>query len=134
MSDTSPQPTLEQYFEMRNHAVIQLKDFEKKIDSLISSQPDYIKQAIKEHVNGKIDKLTNTLNEYIRLDTERNQRKDEENAKRDEADKLWKKEFEPYIRGLANLALGGKIIVVFALGVTAVLGALYAVKEFFVRL
>jgi len=126
-------PTWEEFYEMRIHAVAQLNDLEKKLDALATSQPEIIKVAIKEHVNGKIDKLTLAVNDYIRLDTERNQRKDGEYAERDEEDKKWKEEFGPYVKGLANLTLGGKILVVIALGISAIIGAVFAVKQLFIK-
>lgn len=136
-------PTIEQFYLLRKQSFQQINNFEKKLDEITTNQPEIIKLAVKEHVNGKIDnlsviaknneeminELTKTVTDYIQTDMERNKLKDEQY----ELDKKWKEEFGPYVKGVANLTIGGKIIVVIALGISAIIGAVFAVKQLFIK-
>ncbi len=69
-------------------------------------------QASVENVKSNRD-LSNKLDNYITDDT------------------AWKKEQEPYLKALANITGAGKIMVIFAVGISAVIGAWVAVKHLF---
>jgi len=70
-------------------------------------------KAIQQHVNGKIDKIDKKIDDYIKSDNE------------------WKAEADPYLKGLANLTGGAKIIVWVAIGVSALIGAVLAIRKLF---
>lgn len=72
-----------------------------------------IKESIDKTVNGKINALTLKVDNYIAKDDER-----------------WVR-YEPYMEGVAHVTGGAKIIVWLALGVSAILGAILAVKQYF---
>lgn len=70
-----------------------------------------ISDSIDRSVNGKINKLTQKFDDYVVDDT------------------LWKKEYEPYLKGLANLSISAKFLVFFSMGISAILGVVIAVKN-----
>ena len=74
---------------------------------------DHIGEVITLKVNGKIDKIDAKLTEYIKDDI------------------AWKLEYEPYIKGLANVSGAMKIGVAIALGISAVIGAFISLKNLF---
>ena len=86
-----------------------------------------IELTIVKVVNGKIDKVHCILEKQ-------NETMDSFHNKVElhiEADNVWKKEYTPYIKGLANATGGIKILVWIAVGVSAIIGAIIGVKEFF---
>lgn len=78
-------------------------------------QIEQIKKAVGEsiqvHVNGKIDKMNTKLDDYIITDN------------------AWKKEADPYIKGLANVSGAAKLVVWLAISVSSVVGAILAIKN-----
>lgn len=83
----------------------------KKLDS-------HIEVGFEKNFNGKMKKvlenqnnLENKVDAYIKSDTER-----------------WT-EYEPYIKGVANISGAGKIIVWLAVGLSAVVAAFLSIKN-----
>ncbi len=84
---------------------------EKRAERHHQERLDLMVSTIEKVVNGKIDSLRIEFHDY-----------------RDE-DKAWKKENEPYLRGLANLSGSAKIIVWVAIGVSSLIGAWIAIRS-----
>lgn len=80
--------------------------------NFLEEMKSHIQTSIKSEVNGKIDRLTTSLQTYIKEDT------------------AWKIEAQPAIDVFKNLTGAGKIIVILAIGVSAIVGAISAVKLF----
>ena len=78
---------------------------------MLEELKSHIAETIKIVVNGKIDKIDANLNTYIKEDTE------------------WKDEYEPYIKGLANVSGGVKILVWCAVGISALIGTFLGIKS-----
>ena len=72
-----------------------------------------IELAINKNVNGKIKRLDEKIDAYIVQDN------------------AWKAEFEPYMKGLANVTGGGKILVWVTGAVISIAGAILVIKEHF---
>lgn len=72
-----------------------------------------IAKSIEKNVNGKINLLTQKVDAYIESDNQR-----------------WA-EYEPYIKGLASLSIGGKIVVWCVMAVGTIAGAIVAIKKLF---
>jgi hypothetical protein len=70
-----------------------------------------IELAINKNVNGKIKRLDEKIDAYIISDNE------------------WKKEFEPYVKGLSNVTGGGKILVWVSGAVVSIWGAILLIRE-----
>lgn len=79
----------------------------------IDELKEHVAETVKTVVNGKIDRLNLKLDNYI------------------DSDMVWKEEYTPYIKGLANISGSAKIIVWIALGISACIGAFIGIKEFF---
>lgn len=71
--------------------------------------------SINTNVNGKINSLTRKFDEYVTSDL------------------LWKKEYEPYLKGLANLSGGTKIVIWAMMAVGTIFGALLSIRSYFSR-
>lgn len=72
-----------------------------------------VSESVETTVNGKIRTLTEEFREYVKEDQE------------------WRKKYEPYLEGLANLSGGAKIVVWIVMGIGAVAGAILSIKSFF---
>ena len=72
-----------------------------------------IELAINKNVNGKIKRLDEKIDAYIVQDN------------------AWKAEFEPYMKGLANVTGGGKILVWVTGAIISIAGAILVIKEHF---
>lgn len=83
------------------------------VDEIMHKMEQGIELAINKNVNGKIKRLDEKLEAYIIQDN------------------AWKSEFEPYIKGLANVTGGGKILVWFSGAVISIWGAILLIKEHF---
>lgn len=70
-----------------------------------------IQESIDKNVNGKINVLTEEFRDYVKEDM------------------AWKEEYEPYLKGLANLSGGAKLVIWFAVGISSLVGAFLAVKS-----
>lgn len=46
-------------------------------------------------------------------------------------DEAWKKEADPYIQGWMSLSTSAKIVVWLSLGISAIIGAFFGIKELF---
>lgn len=73
----------------------------------------HIADTVRLTVNGKIDNINNKLTDYIKDDMK------------------WKKEYEPYIKGLANITDGTKIVIWVAVAISSLIGAFLGIKELF---
>lgn len=80
------------------------------VDTIMHKMEKGIEESINRNVNGKINALTGKFDAYV------------------EGDLAWKKDYEPYLKGLANLTGSGKILVALALGVSAIIGAIKLLK------
>ncbi len=87
---------------------------------IIHKQEPAIKQAIKEHVNGQFDIFKDEFREYVEKDT-----------KDKEAILKWQKDFEPYVKGLASVSDGGRIVGKLVIFLGAVGAAILAIKGWF---
>lgn len=79
-------------------------DIMKRLDTAIEV-------SVKRHVNGNIIGIKQQLEDYIKDDM------------------VWKSEQEPYLKGLANLVGGGKILGTIGAGVVALSGAWLVIKS-----
>jgi hypothetical protein len=73
---------------------------EKQLKKLISKQDEAIGKAIKIHVNGKIDKLHEKIDNYII----------EDNKWKEEAQRYREEKLEPIVETTSNLAWGGRFM------------------------
>lgn len=78
---------------------------------ILSKIETHIETSINKNVNGKIINLADEFKDYVKGDME------------------WKSEYQPYIKGLANVSGGAKILVWVAVSVSAVIGAIVGVKN-----
>lgn len=79
---------------------------ETKLDSSID-------KAVAKYTNGKLDKMNEKIDEYIRSDNE------------------WKVKYSPYLEGIVGVSVGGKIVMRFIIGVAAVGAAILAIYRWF---
>lgn len=123
---------------------------EKEHKIIMDELKTQIADIIKTTVNGKIDKLTIKVDEalevakaaastaYIASDGNRKMAKDTkdniqiltetlDNYIKSDTD--WKKQNEPYLKGLANLTGSAKIVVWLCVGLSSVAGAWVAIKS-----
>lgn len=69
--------------------------------------------AIEKNVNGKIRRLDEKMEEYIKSDLK------------------WKDEYSPYLKGIESISIGGKIVFKFLVGVATLGTALLVIKKWF---
>ena len=74
-----------------------------------------IEASIDKNVNGKIRKLDEKIDAYIKSDNE------------------WKEEFEPYMKGIVNLSGTGKIMLKLVMAVSAGIGLYLLIRENFFK-
>jgi hypothetical protein len=86
-----------------------------------------ITESIEKTVNGKINNLTKMMNEQNGVISEHFNKVDAHMVKDDE----WKEEYTPYIKGLASITDGGKIMVYIGVTLAAVGGAILAIRRWF---
>lgn len=79
---------------------------ETKLDSSID-------KAVAKYTNGKLDKMNEKIDEYIRSDNE------------------WKVKYSPYLEGIVLGVGGGKILIRVILGLATVGGAILAIYKWF---
>lgn len=84
-------------------------------DEQLKKIQETVAASININVNGKINSLTRKFDEYV------------------EGDLAWKKEYEPYLKGLANLSGGTKIVVWIMMAIGTVFGTLLSIKSYFSR-
>lgn len=72
-----------------------------------------IQKGIETHVNGKIKKIDEKLDAYI------------------VSDNAWKDTYSPYVKGLASVSDGGKIMGKFVIFIGAVGAAVIGIKSLF---
>lgn len=72
-----------------------------------------INKQIEKSVNGGVREINKKLDDYILLDTQ------------------WKKDSQPALDNMKNLTGLGKTAFSLSLGVTAIIGAIFAVKKLF---
>jgi hypothetical protein len=106
---------LEQEIKDYIHLAVQSGKAENSglVSEILRQMDRHIEVSVKKHINGTITSIQTQLEDYI------------------ESDNNWKKQYEPYIEGLANVSSGGKIIVAICLGISAITGTLIAIKAFF---
>lgn len=84
-------------------------------DKQLKKIQETVATSINVNVNGKINVLTRKFDEYV------------------EGDLAWKKKYEPYLEGLANLSGGAKIIIWIVMAVGAIFGTLLSIKSYFLK-
>ena len=82
-------------------------------DHIIHKIEPAVEASISKYVNGKINTLTQKLDDYIAEDLK------------------WKAEYEPYLKGMASINLGGRIIIKAIITVGTIIGAWAVIKQFF---
>lgn len=78
---------------------------------ILHKMEEHIENSVNRNVNGKIIGLVQKVDDYIKTDNE------------------WKEEYQPYIKGLANVSGGVKIMVWCAVGISAVIGAIMGIRK-----
>ena len=81
------------------------------VDEIMHKMEHGIEKAIDKNVNGKIKRLDEKIDNYILQDN------------------AWKSEFEPYMKGVANLTGSGKILLWLSIAVTSIGGAVLLIKN-----
>jgi hypothetical protein len=72
-----------------------------------------VDKAVAKYTNGKLDKLENKIDNYIKGDNE------------------WKEKYGPYLESIVGISVGGKILVRFILGIASVGGAILLIYRWF---
>lgn len=104
--------TEEQVKEYLDRALVTGKaDASNLADSILRRMDSHIESSVKRHVNGQITGIKKQIEDYIVSDNE------------------WKEEYQPYIKGLANLSGGAKILVWICVGISSVAGAFIIIKN-----
>ncbi len=88
-----------------------------------------VADSVRIQVNGQLEAIKKTL-------AEQNQTMGEHFEKVDahmDADNLWKQLYTPYIKGLANMTDGGKLMVRLVMGIATVGAAILAIKAWFYK-
>lgn len=67
--------------------------------------------SIEKNVNGKINKLTDKLDDYIKSDNQ------------------WKSEYEPFLKGVASVSFSGKILLKLVVVIGTILGVYLTIKN-----
>lgn len=84
-------------------------------DMLLNKMDKHIQLSVKKHVNGDITLIKHQLEEYV------------------ESDNKWKRKYEPYLEGLANISGSAKIVVWLAISLSSIAGAWLAIKNIFLK-
>lgn len=103
------------------------KETSDLVTSILDKMDERISQSVEKTVNGKIKNIS------IKLD-EQNVVMETHFSKVDthiESDTQWKSMYTPYIKGLASLSDGSKILVYIIITIGAVGTALLAIKNWF---
>lgn len=111
---------------------------EKEHKIIMDELKTHIADVIKSTVNGKIDKQAQDMKTFLESFTiaSREQVKYNEGSRKLLTDYIvrdeeWKTENEPYLKGLANLTGGAKIVVWVAIAIGSISGAWLAIKSLF---
>ena len=73
-----------------------------------------VSTGIEKYVNGKINKLTTIVEDHV------------------ERDNAWKEEYTPYIKGIASVSDGGKIVGKIIVFIAAVGAAILAIRKWLI--
>ena len=95
--------------------------------SILNKMKSQIAESVDISVNGRIKDIQKTLEEQNITMHEHFSKSDQHM----ESDKIWKEMYTPYIKGLASLSDGGKIIVYIIITLSAVGGAILAIRRWF---
>lgn len=80
------------------------------VNEIFKRIDENIEASVKKHVNGKISEIKDKLDDYVKSDLK------------------WKAEYEPYIKGLANVSSAAKIFIWVCSGITALSTAIVAIS------
>lgn len=87
-------------------------------DDIIRKMSEHIALSVETTVNGKIKRIDNKLDEHIRTVNEYILH-----------DMEWKKEFSPMLSSFMSLGKSGKILFQLILGISALGGAILAIRN-----
>lgn len=115
-------PEERQHFEDLLIKAIQAgkKETSGLVNEILQKLEPAVEKSIEKHVNGKIrevmtnQQILNTkVDNYI------------------QSDNAWKEEADPYIKGLASVTIGGRIVLWIVGAIATLAGAILAVKKLF---